>query len=252
MSIQPSRFVFREAQDVTELESLFRLRYQGYLNSSCSSLVRPNEYGLEFDGYDWYAHHLGLFQEGQYGASPLGYMRLVQDKPAPMAPLVSRLAAQFHDLAPPSAPPASAPLPVIASCPQKERLLSLYRSKIAIGQSIAEGSRFVFSPEARAAGFARFVFECTLASAFFRYGYDYALLACHPRHAPFYLQYGFKQLLGGGRNDYRGLSASVLGIGSGEIASRRAAHIKAMAGQCRANGAFYLLPNNRKASAPAV
>lgn len=252
MSILHTHFAFREARTVSELQSLFHLRYQGYLDSSCAALVRQNPHGLEFDSYDWHACHLGLFQEGHYGARPVGYMRLVQDSPGRMAPLVSRLAARFPGLAPPPPPPDDAPLPMIAGCPEKKWLQELYCSKKALGRRVVEGSRFVFSPDVRAAGYARFVFECTLASTFYRYAYDFALLACHPRHAPFYLRYGFQQLLDGGSNDYKGLSASVLGLAGGKIAPGRAARIKAIAGQAGADGAFYLLPDREKAAAPGT
>ena len=248
MSIQHTHFVFREARTASELESLFQLRYQGYLKSSCASLVHQNEYGLEFDSYDWHAFHLGLFQEGQYGAQPVGYMRLVQDKPSPMASLVSKLAGQFPELPPP--PAADAPLPMIGSCPQKDWLLGWYRSRTQLGQRVVEGSRFVFSPEIRASGYARFVFEGALASTFYRYGYDYALLACHPRHSSFYLQYGFQQLLDGNSNNYKGLSASILGMTKGEIARKRAAGIEAMARQGKSDGSIYMLPDNSTVAVP--
>ena len=250
MSILHSHLVFREARTTSELASLFRLRYYGYLKSSCATLVHQNEYGLEFDSYDWYAYHLGLFQEGPYGAQPIGYMRLVQDKPSRMAYLVSRLAGCFSELPMPPSSAAAAPLPMIGSCPEKGSLLGWYRSKEQLGQRVVEGSRFVFSPDIRAAGYARFVFECTLASTFYQYSYDYALLACHPRHAPFYLRYGFQQLLDGGANNYRGLSASVLGIHKGGIVPKRAAGIEVMARQYKANGGIYLLPGNPTVAKP--
>lgn len=248
MSIQHAHFSLREARTVSELESLFRLRYQGYLQSSCAALVHQSGHGLEFDSYDWHAYHLGLFQEGQYGGQPIGYMRLVQETPSRMAPLTSRLAAKFPALLPPP-PRADAPLPMMASCPQKEYMLELYHSRRARGQKIIEGSRFVFSPEVRAAGYARFVFEGALASIFYRYGYDYAMLACHPRHAPFYVRYGFRQLLDGRENDYQGLSASILGISFDEIASGRAARIETAGKQMKAKGALFLLADNAPAFA---
>lgn len=252
MSIQHTHFVLREARDVSELVSLFHLRYQGYLESSCASLVRQNPHGLEFDSYDWNAYHLGLFQEGRYGAKPIGYMRLVQGVSSAMAPMVSALAAKFPGLAPPPPPPEGAPLPMIASCPKKGWLLWEYRRREALGQKMIEGSRFVFSADIRAAGYARFVFEGSMVNTFYRYGCDYALLACHPRHAPFYLRYGFTQLLDGSENDYKGLSASILGLERGGISPERSGQIEAMASLCRPNGAIYLLPGNRQAAKVAV
>lgn len=77
MSITPQRLAFRPALNVKELESLFRLRYQGYLESQCASLVTDNQHGFELDVYDHYAHHIGLFQEGYFGAHPIDYLRLV-------------------------------------------------------------------------------------------------------------------------------------------------------------------------------
>ena len=248
MSIQLTHFVFREAKSTSELEALFRLRYQGYLKSNCASLVQQNENGLEFDSYDWQSYHLGLFQEGQFGAKPIGYMRLVQDSPTSMAPLVSKLAARFPKMVPPPPPSADAPLPMIASCPKKEWLQRVYQSKTLFGQKVAEASRFVFSPDVRAAGYARFVIEGTLANLFFRYGFDYVLVACHPRHAPIYTQYGFQQLMDGRKNDYKGLSASILGVSSKEVGGKRAAQVQSMARQIKSQDALHLLPNSQKVS----
>ena len=77
------------------------------------------------------------------------------------------------------------------------------------------------------------------------------LLAWHPRHAFFYIQYGFQQLLDGSSNDYKGLSASVLGMANGEMAAKRAGHIEAMAEQFNASGAICLLPDQQTSAVSA-
>ena len=73
----------RPARTARELKGLFQLRYEGYLDSHCASLVEEAPHGFTFEAYDWNALHMGLFQEGHYGSRPLGYMRLVQPGPAP-------------------------------------------------------------------------------------------------------------------------------------------------------------------------
>lgn len=250
MSIQSTHLVFREARDIRELEALFRLRYQGYVNSACASLVRQNSAGLEFDSYDWHSFHLGLFQQGGYGSHPVGYARLVQTSPSPMAELVSDLALRYSDLEMPLPPSAEAPLPFMANCPGAGEIGDLLGNLKSRDARLVEGSRFVFSPDARSAGYARFAFEAATAKAFFRYHFDFAFLAVHPRHAPFYGQYGFREVVSGEENDYLGLKASVLALENGKLAPRRAARIESMGKAASQLGAICLFPDNSQAFAP--
>ncbi|MCB0572194.1 MAG: hypothetical protein KDC66_20650 [Phaeodactylibacter sp.] len=250
MSIQSTHLVFREAKDIRELEALFRLRYQGYVNSACASLVRQNEAGLEFDTYDWHSLHLGLFQQGSYGSHPVGYARLVQTEPSSMAPMVSSLAARYSTLNIPAGPSEDAPLPFMANCPKAGELAGLLDGLKQQGARLVEGSRFVFSPDTRSSGYARFAFEAATAKAFFRYHYDFAFLAVHPRHAPFYGQYGFQEIVNGEENDYLGLKASVLALENGKLAPRRANRIESMGKAASQLGAIFLFPDNSQVFAP--
>lgn len=252
MSIQTTHFVFREAKNIRELEALFRLRYQGYINSGCASLVHQNGQGLEFDAYDWNSFHLGLFQQGDFGSHPIGYARLVQTTPSTMAGMVSQLATRFDNLEMPAPPSPDAPLPFMANCPKAGGINGLFEMLKKEDARLVEGSRFVFSPDIRSAGYARFAFEAATAKAFFRYDFDFAFLAVHPRHAPFYGQYGFKEVVNGEENDYLGLKASVLALENGKIDPRRAARIESMGKAARQSGAIYLFPDNKQVFSPTL
>ncbi|TXB68405.1 N-acyl amino acid synthase FeeM domain-containing protein [Phaeodactylibacter luteus] len=210
MSANHQHLNFRPAAGPEELQRLFQLRYEGYLESHCASLVKTNELGFELESYDHCAHHLGLFLEGHYGARPIGYMRLVIDGPTQARAWVKQL-AQAHGLSVPERPEGEA-WPLLNNCPEQAPVQALQQEARKAGRQIAEASRFVFSPEARAAGYARFFLEAALAQAVHIYGLGGVVLACHPRHAASYLRMGFQQIVDGRNNDYQGLAASVLCI----------------------------------------
>jgi len=117
MSITPQRLAFRPARNVKELESLFRLRYQGYLESQCASLVTDNQHGFELDVYDHYAHHIGLFQEGNFGTHPIGYLRLVQEHAGPLSDYIDSIASHYGIVCP--LPEEGPGLPLLSNCLEK-------------------------------------------------------------------------------------------------------------------------------------
>ena len=54
--------IFRQAKNLHELKALLKLRYQGYLQSVCASLIQPNRYQIDLDVYDLRALHFGIFR----------------------------------------------------------------------------------------------------------------------------------------------------------------------------------------------
>ncbi|MEQ8706710.1 MAG: hypothetical protein RIC19_22445 [Phaeodactylibacter sp.] len=210
MSITPQRLAFRPARNVKELESLFRLRYQGYLESQCASLVTDNQHGFELDVYDHYAHHIGLFQEGNFGAYPIAYLRLVQEHKAPGTNLIDTIADKYGIKSP--LPQEGPGLPLLSNCPEKEAIGAHMDRLRPEKNGIVEASRFVFAPEARSGGYTKFFVEAAIARMLYHHSYSGIMLACHPRHAALYRRYGFKQIVDGSQNDYKGLAASILSM----------------------------------------
>lgn len=206
MSVVHQQLSFRPARNIDELQALFHLRHQVYLESRCAALVADNEHGFELDAYDAQAHHLGLFQ----GGLPVGVMRLVQESPTPTAAWVAELSARYG--LPVPVPEAEEALPLLAHCEEKP-LISAHLSQLrSQGAGLVEASRFVLAPDSRAAGFARFFVEAAMARVFHYYGYGGVLIACHPRHAAMYLRYGFEQVIDGRQHHYKDLAASVLSM----------------------------------------
>lgn len=212
MSKHYSKLAFREAQSVEELIALFRLRYQGYLESvKCATLVNENPIGLELDVHDWQSSHIGLFQEGSYGAKPIAYARLVQESIHWQSAMVDELVGHFEpQISIPDGAGSILPLPVVNSCGSSQHIHQLLAPYRAHHKSIIEASRFVFSSEIRAGGFARTFVDACMGLTLCRDKTDLIVLACHPRHVAFYLRYGFELRLDGKSNDYKGLEASIV------------------------------------------
>lgn len=248
MSITPQRLAFRPARNTKELESLFRLRYQGYLESQCASLVTDNQHGFELDVYDQYAHHIGLFQEGAFGAHPIGYLRLVQEHESPHAHQVEALADQYGFDRPSTHEGPG--LPLLSNCPEKEVIGSHMDLLRPEKNGIVEASRFVFAPEARSGGYTKFFVEAAIARMLYHHRYSGIMLACHPRHSALYRRYGFQQIVDGHKNDYNGLAASILSLCIPDIRPALQSKIEAMGHLQRQHGSLLLNPETKTWSAP--
>jgi N-acyl-L-homoserine lactone synthetase len=248
MSITPQRLAFRPARNVKELESLFRLRYQGYLESQCASLVTDNQHGFELDVYDHYAHHIGLFQEGRFGSHPIGCLRLVQEHRTPFSDLVDAIAKNYN--IPCRLPQEGPGLPLLHNCPEKEAIgehMNLLRPE---HNGIVEASRFVFAPEARSGGYTKFFVEAAIARMLYHHRFSGIMLACHPRHAALYRRYGFKQIVDGNQNDYNGLAASILSLRIPDIRPALQSKIQSMGLAQQRHGGLLLHPETKAWGAP--
>jgi predicted GNAT family N-acyltransferase len=210
MSVHYNTLVFRAPRNFAELRQLFSLRYRGYLESKCSSLVQTNELGYEIEAYDWQSLHMGLFREGRKKSHPIAYARVVQKKMGPHSRLVSQLMAQTPGLEVKIPDHGSYHLPIQSSCNDQEAVAQILSSEKSAGREIVEASRLVFAPEARQGGYAPMFVEAAMAATFTLTDADVIALACHPRHAAFYIRYGFKLVVDGRKNDYNGLQASII------------------------------------------
>ena len=208
--IQKNYYVFREARNVLELKSLLELRYRGYLQSRCSSLIKQNPSGLDLDAYDLRSRHMGFFQLQGKESKPLGYMRFVEDDLTATAPLIWQLALAYPDLCERLEKDPPTPYPLMENCPKTDELMKFYQQVKAKGERIAEGSRFVFDKDVRSRGFPKFMLESSLAVGLFGLGYKHALLACNPRHGSFYSKFCFKPYEGLEKFEYDGLPGCVM------------------------------------------
>lgn len=242
MSIHHSTLVIREPRTAMEMISLFKLRYRGYLESTCATLVNQNEIGMEVDAYDLKAIHFGLFQEGRFGSYPLAYLRVIQNEYSHHAPLVTQVIEQTEGLEVPTPIKEDCPLPMLANCAYVDEIrerLDQYKNGNE-ETKMAEAGRLVCMPEVRANGFVPFFVDVCLAATIYKYNVDVLTLACHPRHTAFYMRYGFKLEINGKKNDYQGLEASIVALKRDGIRRQKLETIKQLANVIQQKGVVYL------------
>jgi hypothetical protein len=187
MSIHHSTLVIREPRNAMEMASLFKLRYRGYLESTCATLVNQNDIGLEVDAYDFKAIHFGLFQEGRFGSYPLAYLRVIQSEYTHHAPLVTELVEKTEGIEMPVPVEEGCALPMLANCGYAEEIrgrLDQYKNG---GEAVkmVEAGRLVCMPEVRSNSYVPFFIDVCLAATMYKYNVDVITLACHPRHTAF-------------------------------------------------------------------
>jgi hypothetical protein len=74
--------VLREPENIEEMHSLLKLRYQRYIRIPGQRLTSANSYQIDLDGYDRYARHLGLFHTDASGKiRTVGYQRQITSEP---------------------------------------------------------------------------------------------------------------------------------------------------------------------------
>lgn len=199
--------VFRQASNLLELKSLLKLRYHGYLNSQCASLIEHNKHQIDLDGYDLRSLHFGLFQTDGLRAQPIGYVRLIQDEMSPVAPLLWQLAFMYPELRPKLEEKAPTLFPFMQYHPDQEQAAYQIAQAKAEGKKMVEASRFVFDPSIRSRGLLGFVTEATLSIVFFGLSYHHLMLVCNPSHCRFYTRVGFQFFDEGLQSDYQDLPA---------------------------------------------
>lgn len=240
MSIHYNSLVFREARSMSEMAALFRLRYRGYLESNCASLINENKFGFEIESYDWQSLHFGLFKEGRTKSRAVAYARIVEEKLSRHASMVGDLLTLTPGMEVHEPVDDSYSLPMLNNCDSVQAIqngLQVYREQ---GLSVVEASRLVFAPEARSGGEARLFVEAAMAATFTLSDAGLITLACHPRHVPFYMRYGFKLMIDGRKNDYNGLQASIITLSKDGINPRRVDGIRKLGNILKNTSAVYL------------
>ncbi len=187
-------YVFRAANSVSELKSLLQLRYRGYLESKCASLMHQNDHGLDLDGYDMQARHFGLFECNGRSQRPIGYIRFAQDTVSPQLKEIWQLSMAYPDLVNQLEYNPDKPYPVLGHLEDSEPVQTFYQDIRNDGKSMVEGSRMVLDANYRSLGFSRFIIESAVSVCLYSFAYDYSVLACVPNHRRFYERFGFSNL----------------------------------------------------------
>lgn len=199
--------IFRQAKNLHELKALLKLRYQGYLQSACASLIQPNRYQIDLDVYDLRALHFGVFETDGLRAKPIGYVRFIQEEMTSTAPMIWQLAFTHPELLAALQKDASNTFPFLQYHPNQSSMELRIAKARAKGERILEASRFVFDPQIRSAGILNFTAEATLATLFFGLSYDCLMLVCNPSHCRFYQRLGFQFFDEGIQTSYEKLPA---------------------------------------------
>ncbi|GJM31113.1 MAG: hypothetical protein DHS20C18_01140 [Saprospiraceae bacterium] len=187
-------YVFRAATSVSELKSLLQLRYRGYLESKCASLMHENLHGLDLDGYDMQARHFGLFECNGRTERPIGYIRFAQDTVSPQLKEIWQLSMGYPDLVNQLEYNPNAPYPVLGHLEDSGPVNDFYKNICSEGKSMVEGSRMVLDSAYRSLGFSRFIIEAAVSVCLYSFAYDFSVLACVPNHRRFYERFGFTNL----------------------------------------------------------
>ncbi len=187
-------YVFRAANSVSELKSLLQLRYRGYLESKCASLMHQNDHNLDLDGYDMQARHFGLFECNGRSQKPIGYIRFAQDSVSPQLKEIWQLSMAYPDLVNQVEYNPEEPYPVLGHLEESGPVQAFYQDIRQRGKSMVEGSRMVLDANYRSLGFSRFIIEAAVSVCLYSFAYDYSVLACVPNHRRFYERFGFSNL----------------------------------------------------------
>jgi Acetyltransferase (GNAT) domain len=191
-------YTYREAQNITELEALLKLRYKVYRKSKYINFCPKNKHQINLDQYDLYSRHFGLFENKSGIEKPVGYMRVVQEERSPTANQVLEIAKKASPkLADSLQIPVTKPFPLMTYFRGSEKVNSVLARLASNGLKMCEASRFVFAKEIRSLQLAKFVTESSVA-IYRALGFYCSIITCSIPHSRFYNQYGFSQLKGTG------------------------------------------------------
>jgi hypothetical protein len=185
-----------EATAYEDIVPLLRKRYAIYRQSVMKGFCQPTPHEIDFDGWDLWAQHFGLFRNAEKDEVPAGYLRVVHDKQSCLYSLSQKLQEDFPELSPRLTLPANCPLPLLSYFPDVEIVRALYDDILSRGELVAEPGRLSVDPTVRNLGVAVFMAQTATAVFFFFFGIDHALLTCRPPHRRLYEPLGFRQVPG--------------------------------------------------------
>lgn len=195
-------FVFRRLAETDEFEDTFRLRYCLYRRSGLGALVHETEPGLDFDSWDFRAHHFGLFRVHEGRELPVGYLRAVEDRDLAAENGVQGLVARFPSLGRLRTARPKHPFPLQSYHPQSPAIRRHYRSIQRRNERLLEACRLALDPCFRSLRLAQHVIESALAVYFFHQGFEHAMWCCDSSHARFHGLYGLRRLPGARDSDF--------------------------------------------------
>lgn len=201
----PLTYTFREATSKDELLALLRLRYDTYRNSRLAGFVPENAQGLDLDKYDPWARHFGLYLRNE----PVGYIRVVQEERGPAWGTICDIActeAARPDL---DGTKPNVPFPLMNYFPDKEAVSNCYKTEYKNGNKGCEAGRLIVRMDQRTPGLSRFLIESALATYFFSWNFQYALISCALQHGEFYRRYGFTEIESSNIHSIHGISLRV-------------------------------------------
>lgn len=79
--MESKQYILREIVSEAELEIFLKLRYHCFCNSPSTLFVDKNKNGIDVNYYDRNSLHYGIYLRLQKKAVPVGYFRIVLEKP---------------------------------------------------------------------------------------------------------------------------------------------------------------------------
>ena len=187
-------YEFRAPKCTEELEQLIRLRYRVYKESRLAHFTCDSDTGLDIDVFDLNSRHFGLFMVESHRVVPIGYHRIVEDRPGPQISEVQEIARQAGIHLPANSP--DTPFPIMTYCPTAAAVKALYFESKSEGRASSEATKFALSKEHHSLALAKHMIESEVAIHMLHRKTDYAITCCTPVHSRFYSRYGFQQFPG--------------------------------------------------------
>lgn len=188
---QKEKLIFRKPRGKAELLKLLELRYQIYRSSKLKGFCPKNDFEIDLDNWDMFAHHFGIFQVSNNQTKPVGYIRYIQEDLTEQAPCILSIAlSKSKDYAkkivkfPPSTFPSELYFPDIKFLPElAEKKCGAEVSRFSLNEAFRNDRRTMFS-----------LIKILCAIGFFQLGNQFGIIACNIHHSPTYEIFGFKRI----------------------------------------------------------
>lgn len=183
-----ARYTVREPRTVQELEELLRLRYRVFRASKLRLFTSENPSGMDVDAWDKHAWHVGLYKRTEAGSRPLGYMRIIHNRPE-RSPLMLELGTRHPALKEIIGRQAPAAMPFADR--RADAGIELFTA-VRSG-TVAEVSRFSLADEEGGPRLCRFFVESVIA-IFHLKRVENLVFEVSEHHLAFYLAYGYREI----------------------------------------------------------
>lgn len=216
--MEKHEFIFREINEREDLLQMLKLRYSVYNNTRHLQEFCPeNNYGIDVDEYDIRARHFGLYVRENNREKVIGYMRVIENGLTPIADKIKAIAlTNAPDLFQKINIIPNTPFPMIEHLVKGN--IDIYRIIGNKTDTLREASRFIFLPEYRSKGLAKFMLDCVVGVNFYYFKIEKALLGCSLNHSRFYKSYGFKSIINGDNlMDLKGITNTIMFLTKNQI-----------------------------------